>query len=248
VQYDDVMNRHREVIYGDRRKIVAGDDMSGKVAELITEEIEAIVARHADEKGSSIDYEAVIKDFSSLIPHRGEGEALALDDVEGMGREELVEALEEEADASYVAVEERFGPDVMRQVERHVLLSVIDRLWVEHLTAMDELREGVGLQAYGQKDPLVVYKTEGYRMFGRLLDNVRHDVVHTIYRVQPAIAEQPIRTRLSEETQTNAGNGPASPTKHRKVGVNDPCPCGSGKKYKHCHGRKGAHQRQLAAR
>ncbi len=127
----------------------------------------------------------------------------------------------------------------MRQVERHVLLSVIDRLWVEHLTAMDELREGVGLQAYGQKDPLVVYKTEGYRMFGTLTEHIRHDTVHTIFRVKPAIAEQPVQTRITEEsTTTNRSDEADRPqVSSKKVGANAPCPCGSGKKYKHCHGR-----------
>lgn len=106
---------------------------------------------------------------------------------------------------------------------------------------MDELREGVGLQAYGQKDPLVVYKTEGYQMFGQLTDHVRHDAVHTIFRVKPAIAEQPIQTRITEEsTTTNRTDEEAKPQATRKkVGANAPCPCGSGKKYKHCHGRVG---------
>lgn len=248
VQYDDVMNRHREVIYGDRRKIVAGDDMSDRITEMVADEIESIVARHSPEKGGQLDYEAILQDFNNLIPHRGESDPLALSELEGLSRDDLIEVLEEDADESYAAVEERFGEETMRQVERHVLLSVIDRLWVEHLTGMDELREGVGLQAYGQRDPLVVYKTEGYRLFGKLLENIRHDVVHTIYRVQPAIAEQPVRTRVSEETQTNLGEGASETKKVRKVGVNDPCPCGSGRKYKHCHGRRGAGQPQLSGR
>jgi preprotein translocase subunit SecA len=147
--------------------------------------------------------------------------------------------LQEDADEAYQEVEDRFGSEAMRQVERHVLLSVIDRLWVEHLTAMDELREGVGLQAYAQKDPLVVYKTEGYRMFGILTGHIRHDAVHTIFRVKPAIVEQPVQTRITEEaTVTNRSDEAARPqATSKKVGANAPCPCGSGKKYKHCHGR-----------
>ena len=125
----------------------------------------------------------------------------------------------------------------MRKVERQVMLAVIDRLWVEHLTEMDDLREGVGLQAYGQRDPLVVYKTEGYRMFQQLLDHMQHDVVHTLFRVQPAVAEQPVRTRMTQEVTTNreSENGNA-PARSRKIGPNDKCFCGSGKKYKFCHG------------
>jgi preprotein translocase subunit SecA len=128
----------------------------------------------------------------------------------------------------------------MRKIERHVMLTIIDKLWVEHLTAMDELREGVGLQAYAQKDPLVVYKTEGYEFFQQLLGNIQHDVVHTISRVQPVVAQQPVRTQVTDESDTvqaGDGNGKvATARKSRKVGVNEPCPCGSGKKFKHCHG------------
>ena len=129
----------------------------------------------------------------------------------------------------------------MRSVERRVLLAVIDKLWVDHLTHMDELRQGVGLQAYGQRDPLVVYKTEGFRMFAQLQRNIQHDLVRSIFRVQPVIAQQPIRTAITEkETSTNAPQEvEASGTvrrKGKKVRPNEPCPCGSGKKYKHCHG------------
>ena len=122
------------------------------------------------------------------------------------------------------------------------MLAIIDKLWVEHLTAMDELREGVGLQAYAQKDPLVVYKTQGYEYFQQLLASIQHDVVHTIFRVQPAVVQQPVRTQVIAESDQKTpvaagqkGNGSA-PRKSRKIGVNEPCPCGSGKKYKHCHG------------
>jgi preprotein translocase subunit SecA len=236
VQYDDVMNRHREVIYADRRQIVAGEDMSQKVADLISAEIEAIVDARIPQKGEEINYQGIIDAFHALIPNA----KVTLADIEGLDREGILDALEEDAERAYAEVEARFGSEVMRQVERHVLLAVIDRLWVEHLTAMDDLREGVGLQAYGQRDPLVVYKTEGYRMFQRLLDNIQHDVVHTLFRVQPVIAQQPVRTRLTEEAVTNRDGAAQGGTKKRKIGVNDPCPCGSGKKYKHCHGRVGS--------
>jgi preprotein translocase subunit SecA len=164
-----------------------------------------------------------------------------LDDIAELPRDELVDFLIEDADKAYDQVESRFGEEVMRKVERHVMLTIVDKLWVEHLTAMDELREGVGLQAYAQKDPLVVYKTQGYEFFQQLLASIQHDVVHTIFRVQPAVVQQPVRTQViaeSDQTPTAAGekgNGHA-PRKARKIGVNEPCPCGSGKKYKHCHG------------
>jgi preprotein translocase subunit SecA len=234
VQYDDVMNKHRERIYEDRKKIVAGEDMTDQVADFISGELEGIVDSNVGQRGEDTNFVAIVEGYQALIPIGD----VDVEDIEGLDREGTLDALETDADRAYAEVESRFGPEAMRQVERHIMLAVIDRLWVEHLTSMDDLREGVGLQAYGQRDPLVVYKTEGYKMFQRLLDNIQHDVVHTLFRVQPAVAQQPIRTRVTQEVTTNrAENGASSPTKRRKVGVNEPCPCGSGKKYKHCHGR-----------
>jgi preprotein translocase subunit SecA len=233
VQYDDVMNRHREVIYGDRRKIVSGEDMQEKIAELIEAEIEALVDRHISERPAEIDFNGIASAYAALIPNGH----ITLESIEGLDREELVDALAEDASNAYSEVESKFGAETMRKVERQIMLAVIDRLWVEHLTEMDDLREGVGLQAYAQKDPLVVYKTEGYRMFQLLLDHIQHDVVHTIYRVQPVVAQQPVRTRVTEGAITNRGEEDGNqPARKRKIGANDPCPCGSGKKYKRCHG------------
>ncbi|MFL5761771.1 MAG: preprotein translocase subunit SecA [Thermomicrobiales bacterium] len=232
VQYDDVMNRHREVIYADRRQIVAGEDMHEKIMNMIEAEIDESVARFMPERGEEIDYNGIVSTYVSLIPNGD----IAVEDIEGLAREDTVTVLTEDAARAYDEVEARFGSEVMRTVERHIMLAVIDRLWVEHLTAMDDLREGVGLQAYGQKDPLVVYKTEGYEMFQTLLDHIQHDVVHTIYRVQPVVAQQPVRTRVTEEATLNRGEDGNQPARRRKIGANDPCWCGSGKKFKRCHG------------
>ncbi len=232
VQYDDVMNRHREVIYADRKQIVAGEDMSDKMAGMIHGEVESIVDRFVGDKGHEIDYNGIHSAYIAIIPN---GKVI-LEDLEGLDRDDLLEGLITDADTAYAEVEARFGSDTMRTVERHILLAVIDRLWVEHLTWMDDLREGVGLQAYGQRDPLVVYKTEGYKQFQKLLDNIQHDVVHTIYRVQPVIAEQPIRTKMTEEVTTNRDSEGNGPVRKKKIGPNDRCYCGSGKKYKFCHG------------
>jgi preprotein translocase subunit SecA len=243
VQYDDVMNRHRETIYSDRKQVVNGDDMSERIAEFIAAEVEAIVDGATDER-NEIDYEKVLKDYKALVMRP----KLELEQVDGLDRESLIAVLDEESDRVYGEVEARFGAEIMRAVERHVMLSIIDKLWVQHLTEMDDLREGVGLQAYGQKDPLVVYKTEGFRMFNLLLGHIQHDVVHTIFRVQPAVAQQPVRTRITEQQAavTNRdgemapGNQPVQ--NKRKLGANDPCWCGSGKKYKRCHGAPAARQ------
>jgi preprotein translocase subunit SecA len=237
VQYDDVMNRHRETIYKDRRQIVQGEDMSDRIAEMIASEIESYVDNATDDRGE-IDYEAVYNEYGQIVQQP----EISIEDMEGLTREELLDLLDTDADQIYASVEERFGSDVMRHVERHVMLSIIDKLWVQHLTEMDDLRDGVGLQAYGQRDPLVVYKTEGFRMFGLLLDHIRHDVVHTIFRVQPAVANEPTRTRITDQRTVSlnreSDGAPATQTvqNKRKLGANDPCFCGSGKKYKRCHG------------
>ena len=234
VQYDDVMNRHREVIYADRRKIVAGIDVHEKMMELIEGEMERLVEAHAGEKGP-FDYEGLLEHYRALVPQS----TLSLEAIEGKGEDELVDALLEDSQAAYAKVASQFSPEVMQKVERHILLMTIDKLWVEHLTTMDDLRQGVGLQAYGQRDPLVVYKTEGYRLFNQLLENIQHDAVRAIFRVQPVVAQQPVQTRVTQaELTTNAPQDQAAnrPRRSTKVRPNDPCPCGSGKKYKHCHG------------
>jgi preprotein translocase subunit SecA len=241
VEYDDVMNRHREVVYGDRKKIVAGIDVHQKMMELIEGEVESIVGQNAPEKAEP-DYEQILTQYKALVLPSG----LTLEEIEGLGKEELVDELLDDAHIAYEKVQERFPSDTMHKVERQVLLMVIDKLWVEHLTTMDDLRGGVGLQAYGQKDPLVVYKTEGYRLFNLLLENIQHDAVRSIFRVQPVVAQQPVQTSISAaETTTNASQDEPdarTPRRTKKVRPNELCPCGSGKKYKHCHGSVKAQQ------
>ena len=241
VQYDDVMNMHREVIYADRKRLVQGEDIQERVWEMVEREIEKLVdANMGDGKDLERYDDRIFEAYKGLVPMS----EVTQDDIASFERNDLVDFLIEDAESGYDQVEERFGTDVMRRVERHVMLTVIDKLWVAHLTEMDELREGVGLQAYAQKDPLVVYKTQGYDFFQQLLANIQHDVVHTIFRVQPAVAQQPVRTQVTEESD-QAPTAPGEPDgngnaplqrKTRKVGANEPCPCGSGKKYKHCHG------------
>lgn len=245
VEYDDVMNRHREVIYGDRKKIVAGIDVHEKMIELLDGEIEQIVHNNTEEK-VGIDYEHVLEQYKALVlPSK-----LTLEDIDGLDEEALIDSLVDDSEVAYEEVASRFSADQMERVERSVLLMVIDKLWVEHLTTMDDLRQGVGLQAFGQKDPLVVYKTEGYRLFNQLLENIQHDAVRSIFRVQPAVAQQPVQTSISSAEQTtNAGGeepNARTPRRVNKVRPNEPCPCGSGKKYKHCHGSPAA-RRSAAA-
>jgi preprotein translocase subunit SecA len=240
VQYDDIMNKHREVIYADRRQLVMGEDIQDRVWEMVEREIEKIVdANIGDGRDLERFDDKILEAYTGLVPMT----TVTLEEIAALEKDDLVDMLIADAEKGYDQVETRFTPEVMRKVERHVMLTIIDKLWVEHLTAMDELREGVGLQAYAQKDPLVVYKTQGYEYFQQLLANIQHDVVHTIFRVQPVVAQQPVRTRVTDESDKSHGDGDGGGNgvglrKSRKVGVNEPCPCGSGKKYKHCHGAK----------
>ena len=238
VEYDDVMNKHREVIYAERRKVLSNDDLRPVIWKMVEQEIESIVDSHAvGDLPEEWDLEGLLIALNNLfpIPEDFTAEKLAT-----MNRQEVLEAAKEAADRIYEEREQTFGPALMRQLERLVMLQIIDRLWVEHLTAMEELQTGIGLRAYGQKDPLVEYKSEAYNLFQGLLEAIQHDIVHAIYRVR--VQKVPAATAVSRRITTNRENGgdghQAAPlTRQRKVGRNDPCPCGSGKKYKKCHGK-----------
>jgi preprotein translocase subunit SecA len=228
VEYDSVINKQREVIYGDRRKIVMGEDMREHVLDMVRRQLEKAV-KQAFESADEPDPESVLRAFAGIV---SDPDGLTPRDLEERDENELTEFLWQRALARYERREQEFGPETMRVIERLVLLQVMDRLWIEHLTEMEHMRHEVGLQAYGQLDPLVVYKREGYRMFQQLLENLEYDVARLIYRVQLAAALQRPVMQIGTPNQGGDGAGPAR--KKQKVGRNDPCPCGSGKKYKHC--------------
>ncbi|MEZ4523692.1 MAG: preprotein translocase subunit SecA [Thermomicrobiales bacterium] len=237
VEYDDVMNRQREVIYARRRAILEGDDMRERVLDHIHGQIEVIVDVHWPlDRGAVPEYDEIVKAYHGIVP----GSVIDVEQIDDLPREELVDFLFDDAEVHYERKEEEIGTDLMRRIERALLLNVMDRLWREHLTQMDDMRQGVGLQAYAQRDPLVTYKTQGYEMFQALLRNIEYDVAHQIYSVN--VERRPIQ-RLTQPVMTNSptenSSASGSAAKMNKVGRNDPCPCGSGKKYKHCHGRPG---------
>ncbi|MHB1005629.1 MAG: preprotein translocase subunit SecA [Chloroflexota bacterium] len=236
VQYDDVMNKQREVIYAQRRRILSDESVKPVLMEMIDEEIGSLVAAHATgEYGEEWDTEALLLSLNTIFPVDEDVTAAWL---KTLSREELNNAVLDMAHDVYEAKEHELGEDMMRRLERLVMLHVIDRLWVDHLTAVDDMREGIGLRAYGQRDPLVEYKSEAYRMFQELMAGMKTDIVHMIYhasfqREAPRpVAAQPVTTNRAEESPA-----PEPARVGRKVGRNDPCPCGSGKKYKKCHGR-----------
>ncbi len=237
LQYDDVMNQQRELIYKQRRQVLTGENLKENVLEMIDACVERAVATYAPEGVHPEEW-----DFGSLLEQAEQlylpGHKLKPADLEDMGRVGLTEFLAEKAREAYEAREQDLGPETMRQVERAVMLRIVDEKWMDHLDAMDQLREGIGLRAYGQKDPLIEYKFEGYEMFQNMINSIQDDVVRYIFRVD-IVQPQEEKRKLVENRY--AGEGAKKPVrKANKVGRNDPCPCNSGKKYKKCCGRSEA--------
>jgi len=231
VEYDDVINKHRELTYGERRKILSGADLKANILSMVRQELQGMVAAHSgDGHSPDWDLEGLIADVSTIFPLPPAFNASALSQ---MKPSEIEDKLIEQAEALYEEKERELGSENMRVLERLVMLRTIDNLWVEHLTEMDNMRQGIGLMAVAQRDPLVAYKREGHNLFQNLLSNIQHDVVHTIYRVGIVKKEAP----QPVPAQVGGGSKKRLKVGGKKIGRNDPCPCGSGKKYKHCCGR-----------
>jgi preprotein translocase subunit SecA len=228
LKYDEVMNRQREVIYTWRRSILegtAGDDLVGEWIEtVVTEVVESEIS--SDIPRSDWDWEALQRELTQVYPTEIDPSQMT------GGLDDVVERVVEEALDAYERRETELGSDVLRQVERSVMLSVIDNKWREHLSEMDYLRAGIGLRAMGQRDPLSEYQREAYDMFAELVESVKRDAVRYLFRVELA---QP-KTEPQRVEANPTGGKPAKQAVSDKVGRNDPCPCGSGKKYKRCHG------------
>jgi preprotein translocase subunit SecA len=224
VEYDDVINKHREVIYAERKKILSGADLKANILSMVQDEIQNLVARHLSstsyelEEGQS-NLSVLLEDVSTIFPLPPQFRS---DGFSELSDKQITEKLTDYAIELYDQREQELGPDNMRIAERLVMLRVIDRLWMYHLTDMEHLRQGIGLRAVGQEQPLMVYKREGHASFEALLASIQHDVAHSIYRVG-----------IAKEAQKKKEAVPVG----KKVGRNDPCPCGSGKKYKHCCGK-----------
>jgi preprotein translocase subunit SecA len=233
VEYDDVVNHHRELIYGERKKIISGADLKSNILSMVSDEIKNIVATHtANEHGEGWDAEGLIKEVATIFPLPLTFNAEAASQ---LNPKQIGEKLTELAGILYEEKEKEIGPQNMRAVERLVMLRIVDTLWVEHLTMMEHMRQGIGLQAVGQRDPLVAYKREGHNLFQTLLSTIQHDVVHTIYHV--SLARRENAPKPPTPAQAAGDQKQKMKVAGKKVGRNDPCPCGSGKKYKHCCGR-----------
>jgi len=238
VEYDDVVNQQRELIYGERRKLLSGADLKSNILSMVREEIQNVVATHIrDKHGVDWDLAGLIAEVGTIFPLPP---AINADALSQLKPEQIEAKLIELAEAIYEQREKEMGSDIMREVEKRVMLHFLDSLWVEHLTIMEEMRERARWQTLQQVKAEDAYKNIGYEQFQRLLSNIGHDVAHTIYRVSIVKKEAPPPPSPMAQV---ASRGTDSPRKQpvkvsgKKIGRNDPCPCGSGKKYKKCCGR-----------
>lgn len=237
LQYDDVMNKQREVIYTEREKVLKGDDLSGDIASMTEDLIDDTIdfnVKVNDKHEKYIDYESIYRfgraafDFDENF----------MDGHEKASADELKRFMKEEAKEAYAQKVEEFGEEAFREVERVVLLRVVDQRWMDHIDAMDQLRQGIGLRAVGQIDPVRAYAEEGFDMFEAMNESIREETVRIMFHVQNP--EKMERKQVAKEVKTvNPDSGVQEPIRRteKKVGRNDPCPCGSGKKYKHCCGK-----------
>ena len=246
VEYDDVVNTHRAVIYAEREKVLRGADLKANIRSMVDQEMSDIVVRYTgDTSPESWDLDGMLGELQAVFPLPPE--LSDPDEVVQMAAEEIEDRLLEHANALYEQQEATLTPELMRSVERELMLRVIDGHWVYHLTSIENLRQGIGLHAFGQRDPLVMYKTEGHKMFQELLGRIQNDIVHAIFHVSVNLDGRDGRGRRGGQKRADGGKSvmdsvmgarsrDPAPSKVGKVGRNEPCPCGSGKKYKRCHG------------
>ena len=248
LEYDNVLNKQREVIYSQRREVLGSEDLRETVIGMIEEQSEGLVDFYTDEKEHPEDWDlkslqdAVYQQFSFRWP-------LPSAEKDGLNRNRLKEMILEMAKGNYQGKEEEFGVPMLRYLEKVIMLQSIDYHWKDHLLAIDQLKEGIGLRGYGQKDPLIEYQKEAYQMFLEMLDRIKKDTVEKLFAIQIA-KEQEMKEVKMERKQTfimsrgetapggggktEDGKGVTVRREGKKVGRNDPCPCGSGKKFKRC--------------
>ncbi len=246
LEYDDVMNKQREVIYQHRHAVLAGEHIQEDVHDMMKEVVQAFVDTYCstEQYQEEWDYnglgEALQGQFNLDIT---QGRGSMAEHFKDVGRDALIEEIQTKLHQAYERKEQELGSELMRYLEKMLLLQVIDHHWKDHLLGMDHLRDGIGLRGYGQKDPLIEYKREGFDMFSGMMDRIKSDVLERIFRVQAVRGEQPPppppQPVPPPRMVLNRSDQPTPPIAQHpadKVGRNDPCPCGSGKKYKKCHG------------
>ena len=236
LEYDNVMNTQREIIYAQRQKVLDGEDLRSVILSYLRSVVDSTVSDVLSEHGGIVDGDSlpmVKSHFEGVYFAKGafcapEGKCSA---------QELADAIYEQAKQAYEEKEKAYTPEIMRELERVVMLRCVDEYWMDNIDAMDDLKQGIGLRAYGQHDPVIAYKEEGYQMFEAMINAIREETVRRIFLVQLKPRQEVKREKVAKETGTSGEHMiKAQPVrnKDKKVGPNDPCPCGSGKKYKKC--------------
>ena len=233
LQYDDVMNKQREIIYAERRRVLEGENLKEQIENMIHSLIEEGVMSYSQD---GFDAERFVEYMYNLFMPRG---SIEVSDIENLKAEEVIEKVYEIAMKIYNGKEERIGSDVMRELERRILLQSVDTHWIDHIDAMDQLRQGIGLRAIGQQDPVIAYTDEGFNMFNEMNSHIKEDTIKYLFNIS---IEEPVERKqvidvdhLSSNLDEDADNKTIK--KEESIGRNDDCPCGSGKKYKKCCGR-----------
>ena len=236
LEYDNVMNVQREVIYKQRKQVLDGEDLKDTILHMLQSVVEGNTATALSASGGILDENAkqeLLSHFEGTFFPKG-----ALELPEKAGVEEISQTVYDLAVKHYEEKEAAYTPKVMRELERVILLRVVDEYWMDNIDAMDDLKQGIGLRAYGQHDPVIAYKEEGYEMFQAMITAIREETVRRLFRVRLKTNQEVKREKVAKETVTTgspSGQVKKQPVrKEKKVGPNDPCPCGSGKKYKKC--------------
>ena len=236
LQFDNVMNKQREIIYEQRRKVLEGENLRGNILEMVKDVVEAAVDAHTSDERHREDWDikGIVTYLEDVFIPRG---LLKVEELQEMSKDEMKKNILDIAYRLYEEKEKEFEEDQMREIERVILLRAVDLKWMDHIDAMDHLKQGIGLRAYRQRDPVQEYQIEGMNMFEEMIYNIKEETVRFIYRVQPERKVE--RERVAEPTSTNMDESVKKEPirKEKKIGRNDPCPCGSGKKYKNCCGR-----------
>jgi preprotein translocase subunit SecA len=238
LEYDDVMNVQREIIYKQRRSVLEGEDLRSSIMDMVTTLIDTAVETYAGEgsQPEAWNLKGMLAYLERICIPSGTFSTEA-EDIYDLTRPVLKERLNHIAEEAYRRQEDANGADHVREAVRVITLKVVDQKWMDHIDAMDQLRQGIGLRAYGQRDPVIEYKFEGYEMFEEMIRNIQEEVVALLYHVRVQ-SSMPQREKVAEPIETSHGDPePRKPIVNKdKVGRNDPCPCGSGKKYKKCCG------------
>ncbi|MEG2087412.1 MAG: preprotein translocase subunit SecA [Angelakisella sp.] len=240
LQYDDVMNRQREIIYGQRKQVLDGEDVSGNIKTMITDTLTAIIDRYllSDEVKDDWNLDGLRDFFMGWLTSAADLR-YTTEQLEKTSKEEIKALLIGRATELQAKKEADFGSELMREIERMLLLRNVDSKWMDHIDAMEELKRGIGLRSIGQRDPVIEYRMEGFEMFEQMTDAIKEDTVKQLLTVQLRHNEEVKREQVAKPTTTSGTDGSEARRPVRvanKVGRNDPCPCGSGKKYKKCCG------------